>query len=322
MKLKRQIIGAIEPTAPFNFDATFHKPAHFPSGDNFWEPGVRWQTWRWKGVPLGLKFEDVGNKTKPGVRINIYSNKKLSGEFINTLIDEIRYKFNLDADLTQFYKEFGGDKVLGPVIRRWKGMRPGHQGSLYEFIIIGIVLQNTIVKRSIQMLQALFVNYGTLLEYDGKKLWCFWEPGKLKNVSEDELRALKVGYRAKAIKIIDDQFREGLIDEMSLRKQDRETQRKELLKLYGVGPATVGYLLFDIFHHWDFFDHISPWEQKIYSKLFFNKGPENPASVEKLLKHFGRFGRYKQLAVHYIWEDLWWKRKNKQIPWLEKLIRV
>jgi hypothetical protein len=28
------------------------------------------------------------------------------------------------------------------------------------------------------------------------------------------------------------------------------------------------------------------------------------------------------LAVHYIWEDLFWKRKNEHIDWLEKLIRL
>ncbi len=48
------------------------------------------------------------------------------------------------------------------------------------------------------------------------------------------------------------------------------------------------------------------------------------ANAEQLeiLKHFETFGEYKQLAVHYIWEDLWWKRKNNPLPWLEKLIRI
>lgn len=172
------------------------------------------------------------------------------------------------------------------------------------------------------MFQALLENYGKLLEYDGKKLWCFWKPGDLQKVTEKQLRDLKVGYRAKMIKKIDDQFREGMVDEMELRDKSLEEQREELLKLYGVGPATVWYLLFDVFHHWYFFDHVSPWEQKIYSKLFFNKDPKKPVPVNMILKYFKRYGDYKQLAVHYIWEDLWWKRKNKHIPWLEKLIRV
>ena len=89
---------------------------------------------------------------------------------------------------------------------------------------------------------------------------------------------------------------------------------KELLKLYGVGPATVWYLLFDVFHRWDFLITSLPGNKKIYSKLFFDKDPETPVPVEKLLKHLEKYDEYKQLAVHYIWEDLWWKRKNESIP--------
>jgi 3-methyladenine DNA glycosylase/8-oxoguanine DNA glycosylase len=172
------------------------------------------------------------------------------------------------------------------------------------------------------MFKALLENYGTLLAFDDKKLWCFFKPGRLDEVTEDDLRALKLGYRVKSIKKTDDYFVHRSRAELELRAQSRETQMAELLKLYGVGPATVWYLLFDVFHHWDFFNHVSPWEQKIYSKLFFDEDPENPVPVEKILKYFERFGKYKQLAVHYIWEDLWWKRKNENIGWLEKLIRV
>ncbi|MBI3559335.1 hypothetical protein HY085_02970, partial [Candidatus Gottesmanbacteria bacterium] len=186
-----------------------------------------------------------------------------------------------------FYQEFSKDKILGSAIKNLYGMRPGHQDSLYEYLIIGVVLQNCTVRRSIQMMQVLFKHYGNLLEFAGKKLWCFWEPGALKDVSEEELRSLKIGYRAKFIKKIDEQFGKNLVDETKLRVLDKETQMKELLKLYGVGPATVWYLLFDVFH-----------------------------------QYFDRFGKHKQLAVHYVWENLWWQHKKKPIPWLAKEIRT
>jgi 3-methyladenine DNA glycosylase/8-oxoguanine DNA glycosylase len=322
MKLKK--IGSTEiiPTAPFDFDSTFHKPDHFTSGDNYWEPGIRWQTWNWQGKQLGLKFVNVGSAEEPKLIVEINYQDRLEDRFIKSLIDEIRYRYNLDLDLSDFYAELGKDQVLGPIIKRWRGMRPGHPSSLYEYLIIGIVLQNATVRRSIQMFQALLESYGKMLEFDEKKLWCFWEPGGLQQVTENGLRALKVGYRARAIKKIDDQFARGVIDEYELRKKDREIQRKELLKLYGVGPATVWYVLFDVFHQWDFFDHVSPWEQKIYSKLFFDQDPEKPVPVQQLLEYLEKYGKYKQLAVHYIWEDLWWKSKHESIAWLEKLIRV
>jgi len=322
MKLKKQETVEIKPTAPFNFDATFHKPDHFTSGDNYWKKGVRWQTWLWKGKTLGLKFINSGTVDNPKIEVDVYFTEKLTKQFIDSLTKEIKYRYNLKLDLTDFYRKFKSDSVLQPIIKQLWGMRPGHPSSLYEYLIIGIVLQNATVKRSVQMFRALLKNYGTPIEYDRKKLWCFWEEGNLAEVTEQELRDLKMGYRAKSIKKIDNYFAKGEIGEMNLREKVRETQMNELLKLYGVGPATVWYLLFDVFHHWDFFNHISPWEQKIYSKVFFDQDPENPVPVEKLLKHFEKFGEYKQLAVHYIWEDLWWKRKNKHIPWLEKLIRV
>ena len=322
MKLKFVETVKIIPTKPFNFDATFHKPDHFTTGDNTWEPGVRWQTCRWEDKCLGLKFVDSSTLDKPEVTLSIYTETKHDSVFINTFVEEIKYRYNLELDLNDFYKTFKTDKTLGSIINKWKGMRPGHPSSLYEYLIIGIVLQNATVKRSVQMFQNLLDKYGTLLEFDNKKLGCLWDRGALQKISEEDLRVLKVGYRAKSIKRLDEQFAKGNINEKQLRGETRETQMEVLLSLYGIGPATVWYLLFDVFHHWDFFNHISPWEQKIYSKLFFDKDPEDPVPVEKLLKHFDKYGKYKQLAVHYIWEDLWWKRNNESIPWLEKLIRL
>lgn len=128
--LKNKYVVELEPTAPFNFDATMHKPDHFPSSDNAWVPGSLWQTMLWRGKCLGLEFENQGN-------------------------------------------------------------------------------------------------------------------------------------------------------------------------------------------------HISPWEQKIYSKLFSDRDPEKPVSADKLMRLFNkRFAGYRALAVHYIWEDLFWKRKHAHIEWLEQLIRL
>jgi len=310
------------PTAPFDFDSTFHKPDHFTTGDNAWEPGTRWQTFPWQQVPLGLVIKNAGTVDQPAVQIDIHHDAPLDEAFLSSFTAEFRYRYNFDLDLSGFYAAFAADPVLGPVITRWRGMRPGHPSSLYEYLIIGIVLQNATVRRSIQMFAALLDHYGTPLNFDGQTLGCFWNPGDLTPVTEEELRALKMGYRAKSIKRIDDYFARGEIDEMALRALDRDTQMKALLNLYGVGPATVWYLLFDVFHHWDFFNHISPWEQKIYSKLFFDQDPENPVPVERLLDHFEQYGPYKQLAVHYLWEDLWWQHHHAPLEWFGKLIRT
>lgn len=313
----------LSPKAPFNFDATMHKPDHFPSADNWWQLGIRWQTMRWKDTLLGLKFENQGTVDQPRISLSIWSQDELGQDFLDGLVDEINYRYSLQLDLSKFHERFKDDPHLGPLIERWRGMRPLNCNSLYEYLIIAIVLQNATVRRSVAMMQALFAAYGTLLAFDGKELYCFWPPKIVDRATEQELRNLKVGYRAKTIKRVTAAFAGGEIDEFDLRQRPREEQRQALLRLYGIGPASVGYILTDVFHHLDEFEHISPWEQKIYSRLFFDAEPEDPVPIKELLALFNaRFGGYRTLAVHYFWEDLFWRRKHEPVEWLEKLIRL
>jgi 3-methyladenine DNA glycosylase/8-oxoguanine DNA glycosylase len=311
------------PSAPFHFDSSLHKPDHFPSTDNRWVPGVRWQTMLWRGESLGLKFEDAGSQEAPCVRLNVWSEQPLEADFLQSLIEEIDWRYNFSLDLSEFYACFAPDLQLGPAMHRWRGMRPMNPGSLYEYLLIAIVLQNATVRRSVNMLQALFEAFGTSLEYDGQKLSCFWPPEALRDVPEEWLRALKIGYRAKSILRVSQAFYERQIDEFALRNAALEEQREALLALYGIGPASVGYILFDVFHRWDDFRHISPWEQKIYSKMFFDRTPDDPVPVAELLALFEqRFSPWRMVAVHYLWEDLWWRRVNEPVEWLEQLIRL
>src|SRR4030066_18917 len=95
-KLKLIKSVTVEPTSPFDFDSTFHKPDHFTSGDNYWEKGIRWQTWLWQSKTLGLKFINSGSVNKPAIRVEIYYSKKLTSQFLNSLTEEIKYRYNLE----------------------------------------------------------------------------------------------------------------------------------------------------------------------------------------------------------------------------------
>jgi len=323
MKLKRVKSLELKPTAPFHFDSTFHKPGHFPTTDTKWKPGRRWQTMLWEGERLGLLFEDKSKKQKPKVSVRVFSIKKLTLKFLESLKQEIIWRYNLDLDLFGFYRDAGKDSLLKPIIKKFRGLRPMHSGSLYEYLIIAIVLQNATVKRSVYMMQALFENFGSLFKFDNQEFWCFWEPKVLANASEQKLRDLKMGYRARFLIKVSESFAKGQIDGLKLRHKRLAEQEEALISLYGIGPASVGYIMVDAFHRWDYLKHISPWEQKIYTKIFFNKDYEKElVPVEKMLKCFDKWGKWKNLAIHYVWEDIWWKRKHQHIPWLEKLIRL
>jgi len=320
INLNKAFSVTLKPASPYNFDATIHKPSHFPSSDKEWLKGKYWITMLWKGRYLGLKLTDKGTISRPGIKLTVYSKGTLSKGYKKSLIPEIDWRFNLKSDISEFDKRLKKDKILGPLFKKWRGMKPVAANSFYEMLVIYIVLQNAVVRRSVQMLENLFEKFGKKVKFDNKILSTFWKPKAIDKVPEQTLRELKLGYRAKFLKRISSQFARGEIDELKMREMDREELRKKALKLYGIGPASAGYLLFEGFYHYDALETIPPWEQKIMSRLLFNK---KLVSAKKILNFFRkRYSGWEKLAFHYIWEDIFWKRKTQQIDWLEKEIRL
>jgi 3-methyladenine DNA glycosylase/8-oxoguanine DNA glycosylase len=201
-------------------------------------------------------------------------------------------------------------------------MRPMHLGSLYEYLVIAIVLQNATVRRSVQMLQALFQRYGTRLQFDGRDLYGFWDPAAVAGTTEEDLRSLKVGYRARSLLRVSEATARGDVDEAELRHATSDEQRAALLSLHGIGPASVGYVLVDVFHAFDELGHISPWEQRIYSRLLTGGSAGEPLPVSVLLERAARWSPWRALAVHYLWEDLFWRHKIEGVEWLAPLVRL
>jgi 3-methyladenine DNA glycosylase/8-oxoguanine DNA glycosylase len=310
----------LEPRPPYNFDANFHKPSHFPSSDTSWEKGKCWTTMVWHGEKIGLRFENRGTISRPRVVLTVYSRKFLSKEFIQSFIPEVRWRFNFDQDISEFCREYRNDKYLRPAIKRWRGMKPIAANSLYETLMIYLVLQNATVRRSVQMLENLFDRFGAKARFDDKVLSVFWKPSDMARATEKELRELKVGYRAKFFTKITEQFVKQVIDEFALRKMTKEQVKVEMMKLYGIGPASVEYLLFEDFYFLDAMEKISPWEQKIMSRLLFSSKLIPADRILNVLRR--RYRGYEKLAFHYIWENLFWRRKHEHIDWLEKEIRL
>ena len=120
IKTKLEVI----PTTPFHFDSTVYKPGHFPTSDTYWVSGKRWQTILWQKKNLGLILENKGIITKPKINLHVFSEKKLTKDFLEDLKSEIIYRFNLNLDLKDFIKSFKDDSFLKPCFKNLKGMRP------------------------------------------------------------------------------------------------------------------------------------------------------------------------------------------------------
>lgn len=314
----------LEPRAPFHFDGTVCKPSYFPGADTAYEPGHFWQSMRFEGQCYGIHLENLGHIEQPALRVQIFSASPLDEDCADRITAEIACRYDLFSDLSSFYNAYQDDALLGAVLARWRGVRPSAYTSLYESLVIMTALQNATVRRTVQMMENLFARYGIRISFAGRELTAYWGPEAIHHADEAELRALKLGYRAKTLKRQAESFVPGgsapLLDEVALRSLPTPELKHALLSIYGVGQASVWYLLFGHFKRYGVFDTISPWEQKIYSRLLFDQELVDAKTI--LAEVEQRWGPWKMLAAHLLFEDLFWRRRHEPVGWLEDLIRL
>ncbi|MFA4907021.1 MAG: hypothetical protein WC602_01990 [archaeon] len=315
VRLGKSRSAAVFPKATYSFRHSTRNPTHYPVPTSGREKNVLRFTTRFRGSPLGIMLENAGTTARPKVMVRVYSEAPLSEKRFREVVSELGFRLEWPEDYSEFYNAFSGDRLLSPVIGKFRGMRSFCMESLYEYLMIAILLQNANVKRTEKMTLAMLGNYGTLLEFGGKELFCFWAPEKILKVSEGELRSLKIGYRAKSFLRASADFLKLSEDEM--RGMSDSELKKALLGIYGVGPASLDSIMESVFHRRNALTVIPPWEAKIYSRLLGIPS----ASPERILAEFGRrYGKWKALAAHYLFMDLAWKHKSKPEDWFAKIM--
>lgn len=319
INLKCKTSFILHPKPPYNFDTTVYVPSHFPAPIEIWEPGKFWKTMQFKNRILGIKLENRGTINKPKIKITVFSTSKLSKKLTQLLVEDLIFRYHFNEDLSEFYRKFKKDPLLISVFKKMKGTHGRSFESLYEMIMISIVLQNAVVRRTVQMMNTLLKKYGQKIRFNNKKIYLIWSPLKLARVSEQELKDLKVGYRAKMFIEISKQFVRGGVDEYELREKPLEEIRKELLKLYGIGPASLDNLI-GVLGKSQSIRTIMPWEQKIFSRLLFNKKLVSPNKILKEMEK--KYGKWSTFSSYLLFEDLFWRHKKEAIPWLEEEIRL
>jgi 3-methyladenine DNA glycosylase/8-oxoguanine DNA glycosylase len=310
LRVKKKITFDIDDQ--FNFERTFYSASRFDSKLELYikEQSVYYLTMNPGYVMLGLKYYIFNGK----LCVEIFSNQKLSKDVLGKIKEELTYRLSLENNGNVFYKKYSKDKLLKTVLKRNRGKGAFKMYSLYEELIISVFLQNTTVQRTISMCQNMLSKYGTLLCFDKIELYAMWRPEDL-HATDEELRRLKVGYRAKIILRITEHFINNNFSEAELRKLSTDKLEKELLKIYGVGKQTVSYII----GRAEYLKHIPLWERKILSKYIFDK---ELCEEKHLIAWFHE--KYHQscgLAFSLILEDIFFQHKKVPFPWLKKIMR-
>ena len=198
--------------------------------------------------------------------------------------------FDLKTDYAKIKKHLSNYDILREPVRYGYGIRILRQ-DLFETLISFIVSANNNIKRIKAILFKLRQMCGT--KKDG--FYAFPTREQLLRVSEEDLKGIGAGYRAKYIYEVVRQ-----IDDKTLHKwKDLDTPalRKQLMTLMGVGPKVADCIMLFGYGRGDVFP-VDTWIHQMYEK-YYSECKNREKIRQNLTKEFGLMSGYAQQYLFY-----------------------
>lgn len=208
-----------------------------------------------------------------------------------------RKYLDIDRDYSHIKTSVNVNETMDKAIKFGSGIRILRQ-DFFEALISFIISQRSSIPKIKSCVDKLCRLTGEEIYFNGKTYYTFPEPRKVAALSEEELRALGVGYRAPYILKAAQEVASGSISGDALEKLDTASARERLLKLYGVGDKVCDCVLLFSLGKYDLFPS-DVWIKRVMEEEFKTKSAKY--SGENL------FGTYSGFAQQYLF---YWRKYN------------
>ncbi len=205
--------------------------------------------------------------------------------------------FDLDTDYEIIKKGIiAADERLRDVILKCSGIRILKQ-DFFETLISFIISQNKQIPHIKQIVHTISEKYGQpIVLKDGRTTYAFPTVNELFNVSEEELRQCKVGFRAPYIRQAVCKVYDKEIEGDRLRQMTFYDAREILMSIKGVGEKVANcVLLFGLSFTSAF--PVDVWMKRIMEEMYFHSDTKKDV-IEKFA--VGLFGKYAGYAQQYL----------------------
>ena len=207
----------------------------------------------------------------------------------------------IDLDLRQIIRSFPDDEPMRTAVAACHGLRLLRQDP-WECLASFILSSTKQILQIRQIISALCERYGEPLAVgpSAAPAQAFPSPARLARLTEGELRACKMGFRAPYLLATAGKIAGGQFELASLERLPVEIAREELMKLPGVGRKIADCVLLFAYGFQSAFP-VDVWVMKALRQLYF---PRRRVSVQRLHRfaasHFGPSAGYaQQYLFHY-----------------------
>lgn len=199
--------------------------------------------------------------------------------------------FDLDTDYAEIKRKISeGDEIMQAAVDYAGGIRLLNQQP-YECLLSFIISQNNNIPRIKGIIAKMSEQYGTDSNFPTLE--------QLKDVTEEQLFALKMGFRNKYIYDAVKCLYGGGVQLDTLFDIDTDTARSELMKIKGVGPKVADCVLLFSLGHRNVFP-IDVWVRRVISNLYFNGEEQSLKTIARFAEDkWGELAGYAQQYLFY-----------------------
>ncbi len=185
------------------------------------------------------------------------------------------------------------DEKIKPAVLFSKGLTMIKQDP-FETVMSYIISANNGVPQIASALNNIAKNYGKKVIFNNKEYFLFPQYKDLKDVSVENYRNCKVGFRDKYLKAMVDKINNGEIDLEEFYNLDTKLALDKFMENVGIGPKVASCILLFAYQKYDVFP-IDTWVKKVMKNEYEIEG-------EKNIREFATktYGKYSGIAIQYL----------------------
>ncbi len=185
------------------------------------------------------------------------------------------------------------DEKIKPAVEFSKGLMMIKQDP-FETVMSYIISANNGVPQIASALNNIAKNYGKKVIFNNKEYFLFPQYKDLKDVSLEDYRNCKVGFRDKYLKSMVDKLNNNEIDLEEFYSLDTNVALDKFMQNVGIGPKVASCILLFAYQKYDVFP-IDTWVKKVMKNDYEIEG-------EKKIREFATktYGKYSGIAIQYL----------------------
>lgn len=235
---------SIKPLPPFRLDLTAWTLRRRPSNAI-----DRWDGEHYRRVlvlnhtPFEVAVTQTGSADRPHLRVKLTGSQVVPDAKVFAL-RSLERLLGLRIDLAEFYRLFGSDPKLGPLISRFRGAKPPRLPTVFEALVNAIACQQMSLSLGILLLSRLAERFGMSVGSVNGRAHAFPLPEDLARLQPPDFRELGFSLqKGRAIIALAQCYSSSGYDGDNLEALHNSAAIEQLLELRGIGRWSAEYVL-------------------------------------------------------------------------------